>query len=263
MSLAQRLRQLDSYDLTASLRLREGDLHDYAKLAVYHYRAARPATASRVWVLEDARRTAAVLVESLPGLSSTMRDYALGDRYSSIADWRQRSLLLNREITCLSRVVVHPQWRGTGLAVRLVRQALATARTPYVEALAAMGQVNPFFERAGMTAYRRPVHDYDQRLLAALRRAGFEATDLTHTNWLAEQIDAMQPRAMRDWLWRELRRWYGHNSGKRVRGGSCLQKVDRSDPDSELLKMLRSARDRAGLTPVYYLKRIANPAQES
>jgi len=53
----------------------------------------------------------------------------------------------------ISRVVVHPIYRGCGLAVRLVRHALRTARTSRIEALAVMGAIHPFFELAGMKCY--------------------------------------------------------------------------------------------------------------
>lgn len=185
------------------LIVRAGDASDYAALARHHYLANRPATMTRVLAIEDRSptvrdrwramggnpeeaepsasatggRVAAVLVESLPALSCAMRDAALPGRYTG---WRRRASarLLNEEVRCISRVIVHPQFRGLGLAVRLVREALATAATAYTEALAAMGWVHPFFRRAGMTEYRRPPHARDQRLLDALRAAGIEPWEL-------------------------------------------------------------------------------------
>lgn len=86
--------------------------------------------------------------------------------------------LLNSEVRCISRVVVHPQWRGLGLAVKLVRHALETMTTPYTEALAAMGRVHPFFKLAGMAEYRRPALKDRRRLLDALRYCGVEPWEL-------------------------------------------------------------------------------------
>jgi hypothetical protein len=74
--------------------------------------------------------------------------------------------------------VVHPQWRGLGLAVRLVRQALATMTTPYTEALAAMGRVHPFFERAGMSPTLLPPDAVSRRLVSAAELAGLSQADL-------------------------------------------------------------------------------------
>jgi GNAT superfamily N-acetyltransferase len=172
--------------LTDHLRLRPGSLRDYALLARHHYRGGKPSAATRVLVFEDptpcvvsrftgqrrAKPVVAVLVETLPLLGCALRQQAWGERYTTGLTRRQRAQLLNAEVRCISRVVVAPEWRGLGLAVRLVRHALDTATTPITEARAAMGRVSPFFERAGMTAYRRPPHRHDARLRDALRCAG-------------------------------------------------------------------------------------------
>jgi len=86
--------------------------------------------------------------------------------------------LLNTEVECISRVVVHPIFRSSGLAVRLVRHALAAAETPMVEALAAMGAVHPFFEKAGMTALPLPPDRHIARLLSAAEAVGLCPADL-------------------------------------------------------------------------------------
>jgi GNAT superfamily N-acetyltransferase len=56
---------------------------------------------------------------------------------------------LNRQLWVLARVVVHPAYRGAGVAAAFVRRSCATCPVPWIETLTAMGQVNPFFERAG------------------------------------------------------------------------------------------------------------------
>ncbi len=210
--------------------LRPGTMRDYATLAAYHYRAHRPATAMRVLVLQDdhpsvtsrfLRRpalgcVAGVLVESLPALQCRLRDHATGGRYVGWPPGKERAALLNAELRCLSRVVIHPQYRGLGLAVRLVRHALATATTPYVEALAAMGHIHPFFAHAGMTAYHRPPHPHDARLLDALARVGLAPEQLITLDPIATHLSQL-PASDGRWLAKELARWYG--TLRRVPGG--------------------------------------------
>ncbi len=239
--------------LLDTLTLRTGSLRDYAVLKEHHYRAATPATATRVLVIEDRRpsvagrylcrpdetTTLAVLVESLASLSCRMRDYALHERYASLAG-RSRSQLLNDELRCISRVVVDPRFRGVGLAGRLVRAALAKPTTRYTEALAAMGRVNPFFERAGMTPYHRPSHAYDLRLADALGSLSRTTHDLAWPAQLLEHIETL-PDAQRQWFLRELRAWYRKNAG---RSGTA---------HATPLEQLTLARERLKLEPVYYL----------
>jgi GNAT superfamily N-acetyltransferase len=57
---------------------------------------------------------------------------------------------LNEKLSIISRVVVHPKYRTIGLGVKLVKETLAKAGTPYVEMPAVMAKYNPFAEKAGM-----------------------------------------------------------------------------------------------------------------
>jgi len=64
--------------------------------------------------------------------------------------WKDNFHRLQREISTISRVIVHPKCRTIGLGVKLVKETLAKAGTQYVETLAVMAKYNPFFEKAGM-----------------------------------------------------------------------------------------------------------------
>ena len=56
---------------------------------------------------------------------------------------------LGKRLVMLSRVVLHPTWRGAGIAAAFVRRSCELCPWPWIEALAEMGNINPFFERAG------------------------------------------------------------------------------------------------------------------
>jgi GNAT superfamily N-acetyltransferase len=56
---------------------------------------------------------------------------------------------LNRQLWLLSRVVLHPAYRGAGVGSAFVRRACETCPVDWVETLTAMGRANPFFEHAG------------------------------------------------------------------------------------------------------------------
>jgi GNAT superfamily N-acetyltransferase len=135
----------------------------------------------------DARQgmIAAVAVESLPALGCALRNIAFGGRFSCV-DRRLSAAKLNREMRTISRVVVHPMFRSTGLAVALVRHVLRHAQTPCVEALAAMGRVHPFFERAGMKAFDRPPRPEAVRLLAAMEQQKLCAMDLMDSSGVTQ-----------------------------------------------------------------------------
>ncbi|HUR52502.1 MAG TPA: GNAT family N-acetyltransferase [Gemmataceae bacterium] len=56
---------------------------------------------------------------------------------------------LNDQLWLLQRVVIHPTYRGAGVAARFVRRACELCPVDWIETLTAMGHANPFFERAG------------------------------------------------------------------------------------------------------------------
>ena len=96
---------------------------------------------------EHARRIVAVAVLSYPTIRSAPRERTLGLRDCAP---RERAGFVNAHLRTVSRVVVHPQFRGLGLASELVRKLIVVCPTRYVEASAVMAHVHPFFAAAGM-----------------------------------------------------------------------------------------------------------------
>ena len=207
------------------ISIEPGSVTDYLALARHHYKAGRPATMKRVYVAhhqhanvtdrfrnvighdngDHSASTVGVLVLSLPRLSCELRDFATGGRYTKL-DPRHRAHMLNKEIRTISRVIIDPRYRGLGLAVRLVCHALTHADTVYTEALAAMGRVNPFFERAGMTRYERPLRPEHARLLDVMHEIGIEPAWLASRTRLNHALEETG-LASRTWFESEVRRW--------------------------------------------------------
>lgn len=141
----------------ARWKIQPGTIRDYKTLGRFHYLTGPPAAHKRVWVIRTPRvwrrqggpDIAAVLVVSPPVLTARGRNVATFRRYTGPTR-REALQKLNTEVECISRVIVHPTFRGAGLAKRLVRYAVAHSPMPVVEALAAMGKMCPFFAAAGL-----------------------------------------------------------------------------------------------------------------
>ena len=130
--------------LVLEMRVEEGTREDYEKLAAFHYRDSRGLVcAQKIFVLKRGDELCGVIVYRFAPVHTYGRKAALG-RTLTIRE-------VNRDLTCIARVVVHPKYRTIGLGVKLVRETLPLAGKPYVETTAVMARYNPFFERAGMT----------------------------------------------------------------------------------------------------------------
>lgn len=83
--------------------------------------------------------------------STPAASLALRSRYFGLTNPRSRVALtsLNEQIWLLQRVVIAPAYRGAGIAAAFVRRACELCPVEWIETLSAMGQANPFFERAG------------------------------------------------------------------------------------------------------------------
>jgi len=186
-----------------------------------------------------------VLVVSRSALSAGARNRATGGRYGTAGMGRVATArLINRELRVISRVVVAPNWRGLGLASRLVAEALPQIGTPYVEAMAAMGRVHPFFEQAGMTAYPQSPSPQGERLRACLEAVGLGRCDRRSAEVLGGTLDGLAPAAA-GLAWREIGRW--------ARSYLGAKNHRTNQPDRR--RMLDLVARHLDSAPVYYLWR--------
>lgn len=128
-------------------RIARGALRDYAPFAQMHYRKRdNLGFIDRVFVLREGTQglMVGIVVYGRPSLELALRNAATGGRFVRDAG------RLNREMRVLKRLVIHPDLRGCGLGRHLVERTLPLAGTRFVECLAAMGEVHPVFDKAGM-----------------------------------------------------------------------------------------------------------------
>jgi len=238
-----------------SIRIQRGSRSDYLALASFHYKGAHPGAITSVFsavheaptvigrylAREAERCVIGVLVRSLPHLGCSLRDRATHGRYRGLGGKASASLI-NREVRTISRVVIDPRWRGVGLAVQLVKHALLQPETVFTEALAAMGHVHPFFERAGMQRYERPPRPEHARMIDALSHAQLAVHKLASMSITMTCVERMTIE-MQAWLSNELRRW--HRAAFRTSPAALRAMTIES--------LLREARDHLLINPVYYL----------
>ena len=132
----------------AELWISEGSRSDWPYFARWHYRGERLAFLRRIVLLWHNREPVGICVFGAPAasLSARTRFFGLHNPRSSVA-----LSALNQQLWLLQRVVLHPTYRGAGVAAAFVRRACELCPVDWIETLSAMGQTNPFFERAGFT----------------------------------------------------------------------------------------------------------------
>jgi hypothetical protein len=183
------------------LEIVPGSLDDYEQLASHHYRDGRLSAVKAVFVLRPigplgslTGRPAGVIVYAMPVPRMELRNRATGNLFKGF-DRQTQLALINRNIRCISRIVIEPRLRGVGLATRLVRETLPRVKVPIVEALAVMPRVNPFLEKAGMTAWPARVRLEQVELVEALSLAGIEDHELIDPEPVQRKLESLSPSA--------------------------------------------------------------------
>jgi len=164
------------------LQIVPGCFDDYKQLAHYHYRDSRLGPFERIFALKPVGGTlqtkaVGVIVYSMPVPGLELRNVAT-DNFFVGFDRSTQLALINKNIRCISRVIIEPRFRGLGLASRLVRQTMPKMNVPIIEAMAVMGLVNPFFEKAGMRAYTAKMPARCIQLTEAFSMVGIEDPEL-------------------------------------------------------------------------------------
>jgi len=177
--------------VTKKLQIVAGGLDDYKKLAHYHYRNSRLTAYAAIFAMRLHNETVGVIVYTMPSPGLELRNVATGGAFVGF-DRATQLALINKNIRCISRVIIEPRFRCLGLASRLVRETMPLMNVPVIEALAVMGSVNPFFERAGMTAYTAPMPTRCAQMSEAFSMAGVEKNMLINPQKVQRTIDRLQ-----------------------------------------------------------------------
>jgi ABC-type ATPase with predicted acetyltransferase domain len=128
--------------LVKEMKVVEGTIEDYKKLAHFHYRSSHLVAPKRIFTLKRKNEVVGVIVYARPPFICFGRAKYFG-RALSVKE-------LNEKLLTITRIIVHPKYRTIGLGVKLLRETLPLAGKPYVEMIAVMARYNPFAEKAGM-----------------------------------------------------------------------------------------------------------------
>ena len=165
--------------LTKQTKTEQGTYQDYKALSQFHYRTARCPAPRKIFKLTRKHQTIGVIVYSYP------TPFCFGRRQVYKGTLRE----LQKDVSLISRVVVHPKYRSIGLGEKLVQETLNLCGTPHVETVAVMAKYNPFFEKAGMQNIKTSQpHKPITNALNDLAKMGFDPA-LLSSNTYTQQLN--------------------------------------------------------------------------
>jgi hypothetical protein len=190
-----------SCSVTKKLQIVPGCLDDYKQLAHYHYRDSRLGPFAAIFALRPGKaldaqlgtNTVGVIVYTMPSPALELRNIATDNLFAGF-DRSTRLALINKNIRCIGRVIIEPRFRSLGLASRLVRETMPEMGVPLVEAMAVMGLVNPFFEKAGMEAFTAKMPARCVQMLEAFSTVGIEKDILISPKKVQQKLDQLGRR---------------------------------------------------------------------
>lgn len=167
----------------------ESNKDDYKQLAYLHYRGTRVTAPWRYYKMSRGNELVGVIVYTYPPIRLGGRKDAVG--YSP--DLTE----LNRDWTLISRVIIHPKYRGIGLGTRIIKETLQIQGRKHVELVAVMAQYSPFAERAGMTPVKiHEPHESIPEAIENLRPLGFNPIRLASKDHNLQALCNLDDRNM-------------------------------------------------------------------
>lgn len=214
------------FSLLKKMKITEGTLEDFRELERFHYLGSKKLIAINIFKLMYEDKLIGVALYQSPHITLRARNQVL-PRYRGSIKYKSVTDSINADIVRLSRVIIHPKFRGVGLAVKLVKETLPKTGKKVVEALAAMAKYNPFLEKAGMKKVglvglnesQKKVHKTIEKL------GGIPAmmNSPTHRKDFIESLKEKQVKDLTDALMKNLKSLLGQGYSGRHEGTRIIK----------------------------------------
>jgi len=173
--------------LVKEMTVEGGTRDDWRHLEGFHYRSHNLGASREIYSLRRKSELCGVIVYNYPPIGCSGRKLVM-PAVSSVK-------MLNRMLSTISRVVVHPKYRSIGLGAKLVRETLPRIGTPYVEMIAVMAKYNPFAEKAGMKRVIFQVPGKEAlKISDILEEFGFNLKLIGSTSYNLARLEKLNPK---------------------------------------------------------------------
>jgi ABC-type ATPase with predicted acetyltransferase domain len=174
--------------LIREMRIEEGTKEDWQKLSGFHYRGHKVAVPRKIFRLVRGDEHCGVIVYSYPPPACYGRRIVLP---------RMTIQEMNKQLSIINRVVIHPKYRTVGLGAKLIRETMPLVGTRYVELIAVMAKYSPFAEKAGMQkiAQQQSVESVSA-ITKTLLQLGFNLQLLGSERYIGEKLESLNPQQL-------------------------------------------------------------------
>ena len=242
-----------SCSILRKIRLEDGSYEDYKALAPFHYIGRSAAYVRNIYKavaeIGGRKELAGVIVYSHPYLEVSARNIAIPELKAlrKTLGPRAYAKLIDGSFSRISRVIVHPKYRGIGIGTMLVRETMRRVGTAYVEALAVMARYNPFFEKAGMKRieYETKSRKKIKKALEELELLGVDTSLINSKAYLRRTLGEMSRRRLR-----KIAKIAEKIARSRLRNSKIIEKIEGLDVDV-LIDVLSKVRAK----PEYFIWR--------
>jgi len=216
------------FSLLKKMNITEGTLEDFKQLERFHYLGAKKLIAINIFKLTYDDNLIGVVLYQSPHITLRARNQVL-PRYKGSIKYKSVTDSINKDIIRLSRIIIHPKFRGVGLAVKLVKETMPKTGKKVVEVLAAMAKYNPFLEKAGMKKHGIVgLNDSQKKVHKTIEKLGGIPAMMnspTHRKDFIESLTEKQANALTDALTTNLKSLLGQGYSGRHEGIRIIRDV--------------------------------------
>jgi GNAT superfamily N-acetyltransferase len=172
--------------LIQEMRVEEATRQDWQKLSSFHYRGHKVAVPRKIFRLVRGDELCGVIVYSYPPPACYGRRMVLP---------RMTIQEINKQLSIINRVVIHPKYRTVGLGAKLIRETMPLVGTRYVELIAVMAKYSPFAEKAGMQriAQQQTVKSVSS-VSEVLLELGFGPQLMASERYVQAKLESLRPK---------------------------------------------------------------------
>ena len=201
------------------IKIEEGSIQDYYKLEKFHYRNGKFAGHYKTFRMLHNDELIGVICYSYPPLALKGRN-TYTDRYKNSTS--EIAKLINKELKIVSRVVIHPKYRGVGLATKLLKETMPLTNQKYIELLAVMSKFNPFAEKSGMVKVEYEESNKYKKIQNYLTEHDFDLFLCNSTSYTVDKIKTMNGedrKVLADMVIKKVKSVYTGISANRGKAG--------------------------------------------